>query len=78
MQPEKEGGFHVETEGRKGRTFQCKECVGESRRGPESERFFDWQGRRNRRYRCISSMQPDAVQSGNKPLEARSDSPTGS
>ncbi len=26
---------------------------------------------------AISSMQPDAIQSQNKPLEARSDSPTG-
>jgi signal transduction histidine kinase len=50
----------------------------EPRRWPESERFCDWQGRRSRRYRCISSMQPDADQLQNKPLEARSGSPTGS
>jgi hypothetical protein len=56
----------------------CLECVGEFRRRPESERSCDWQGRRSRRYRCVSSMQPDAVQSQDKPLEARSDSPTGS
>jgi hypothetical protein len=46
--------------------------VGKLRRRPESERFFSLARTAKQAILDVSSMEPDAVQTKNKPLEARS------